>query len=858
MRRLMITVDVEAQTGRADRDHLDRLIWGKFPEGRAGIGEMMDISDRHGVKMTMFLDWCEEHLYGDGLLDVGREIHRRGHDLQLHAHLDFMHKDWWAKNKIKPQFSLNELDADQAKAAIGFIAERQAFATGTPAVAFRGGGYRFNDHVLDALVEHGAPLDSSVNVSRATQPVKLPNSKQFVWSNGCLEVPVSCVTGYRNYNRVFDFNFNASGFPDAASMVEYLDVFYAERGDDAIANLVMHSWSFLELTDKKFYTRTVPESVRRFDAFLGLLKGKVAVVTARQTVQEHQRGTLAADSRMETSLLGNRAPPPAKPAPVAPDPPTPLPKLRAAPTTQSTDAIVDVAAAPTTTPCCPICGAEKAGFTALNGRQCPGCGSVERQRSFAVAYDQAIRQKFDVTSRDMLIFSPSRSEIQFFETRGLGKKRSVDIRPEAKPDIVADMCAMPQIPSASESLVFASYLMPVVHDLDKALDEVARVLAPDGVFISVELVTPGKPTVETKDPAALIGWYGKEAYEKYKVGSHRTLGESDYLAALSKRFSVERYRAVDPITGVPTLVHIGHSRQGRKHSIEPLKVTSERHTGTIVMSNELGNGQLTVKSHAPAVRKFAPGVDVTEADLKNFKWYEDEYFKERAKTPSLTYAQYSVANQIKYINAGGQHRSLGLNLGDARNKLTWERDGLGIYNEYKSLVPNFGSNTKVVDYACGSLRVGQHFIRALDPGNYIGIDVWLELINMGRDALGSETVTSKKPRFFEITRPAIDEAVDLQPDLTVACSVAYQVHPIDYPEFIYNLSRISSKPGAILVFDAKIAPRFERYKSSGWVFTQDFYDQLFAGYEVVEQRYQFSQTLGNQQADTFLMVYRRR
>lgn len=69
IRKLMITVDVEAQPGRAEKDHLDRLIWGKFPHGRCGIGEMMDVADKYGAKITMFLDYCEEYLYGDALFD---------------------------------------------------------------------------------------------------------------------------------------------------------------------------------------------------------------------------------------------------------------------------------------------------------------------------------------------------------------------------------------------------------------------------------------------------------------------------------------------------------------------------------------------------------------------------------------------------------------------------------------------------------------------------------------------------------------------------------------------------------------------------------------------------------------------
>src|SRR5688572_15837100 len=124
MKRLMITVDVEAQPARAERDHVDRLIWGKYPDSRAGLGEMMDIADRHDVKLTMFLDYCEKYLYGDALLDVGREIHRRGHDLQLHAHLDFLPPQFWTDRALKPQTSLSRVDPAQAAAVLDYLCDQ--------------------------------------------------------------------------------------------------------------------------------------------------------------------------------------------------------------------------------------------------------------------------------------------------------------------------------------------------------------------------------------------------------------------------------------------------------------------------------------------------------------------------------------------------------------------------------------------------------------------------------------------------------------------------------------------------------------------------------------------------------------
>ena len=299
----MITIDVEAQPGRADRDHVDRLIWGKYPEGRAGIGEMMDIADKHGVKLTMFLDYCEEHLYGDTLLDVGREIHRRGHDLQLHAHLDFLSSGFWANRGIAREVSLNKVDAAQANTTFDFLCDRHCLTSGKRPVAFRGGGYRYNGAVLEAMAKRGVLLDTSVNSSRETQPIPLPPSKQFPWSNGCLEVPISCVVGYRNINRPVDFNFNSGSFSSAHAMAEYLDLFYRRHGEDAIAVLTMHSWSFLKLTDKKYFTEIVPSQVERFDNFLSGIADEVTVLSSCDVMSLHVQGQLSLDPMRDFSQL---------------------------------------------------------------------------------------------------------------------------------------------------------------------------------------------------------------------------------------------------------------------------------------------------------------------------------------------------------------------------------------------------------------------------------------------------------------------------------------------------------------------------------------------------------------------------
>jgi ubiquinone/menaquinone biosynthesis C-methylase UbiE len=762
MKRLMITVDVEAQPGRAERDHVDRLIWGKYPAGRAGIGEMMDIADKYGVKLTMFLDYCEEHLYGEALLDVGREIQRRGHDLQLHAHLDFLKRDFWATHAIPAETSLNELNSAQAEAAIGFLCDRHHHVSGREALAFRGGGYRYNGALLAAMVRHGVILDSSVNVSRPTQPIQLSPSKQFLWSSGCLEIPISCVAGYRGLGYLFDFNFNSGYFNNAAQMLDCLDLFYQEQGDEAVAVLVMHSWAFLKLTDKKYFTEIVPSQIEKFDAFLNLIAGQYQVVTATDIVALHAQNEIKLDPTQDFARLAERKQP------------TPT---DAAPTIPGSTALSALVSEKDE---CPICGAAVARFIDMNGRRCPDCGSLERQRCFAIAYDQEIRQACDVAGKNVLIFSPSVSELRFLKAQGVAQATSVDIRPESKPDIIADVCAMPQIASGSQSVVFASYLMSCVYDMEAALDGIARILAPDGVYVSIETLRSSQPTIETTELAKITGHYGYDLYEKYKVGSFRVLGEDDYLATLLKKFSVSRFFATDPITGQLNIVHL----------CRPI---------------DAGKAQMNITDN-------------------QFESNDAAFAEYMANTPDGTYAKFSVGNQVRAVQRGYRHPTLGKNL--KRFDDFWEA-GTSNFERYQYLL-KFEKNQRFVDYGCGSLRLGAHFIRYLDPEGYFGLDVMTEFIEMGKENVGEALLLEKKPCFGPIDEHSLAKATEFCADIIISTSCAFQVHPDEKRRYIEDLKRLACKSTSIVCFDSKIAKEHFRYQSSAWVWTLDFYREAFS------------------------------
>lgn len=193
---------------------------------------------------------------------------------------------------------------------------------------------------------------------------------------------------------------------------------------------------------------------------------------------------------------------------------------------------------------CPICGGNE--FETYNSaipRRCSCCGSVERTRTMPKLFLENVPVDFSNTK--ILHISPTKPERIFFKNIN-ANTLTVDIRPECKVDKVADICNMPEIASESFDMVFANCVLNHVYDDEKALEEISRVLRPDGIALLWVLDSGNFKTVLHDDPT---GWYGKENYEKYKIGTFRHYGETDFTEQLGRHFpNVQCYEKYDEVT----------------------------------------------------------------------------------------------------------------------------------------------------------------------------------------------------------------------------------------------------------------------------------------------------------------------
>jgi hypothetical protein len=97
----------------------------------------------------------------------------------------------------------------------------------------------------------------------------------------------------------------------------------------------------------------------------------------------------------------------------------------------------------------------------------------------------------------------------------------------------------------------------------------------------------------------------------------------------------------------------------------------------------------------------------------------------------------------------------------------------------------------LLDVGCGSFRGGRHFIRWLDPGNYLGLEKQRELVEAGIEKeLGPDLVEAKRPEIV-ISQSFEFHKFTRQPDFALAVSLFTHLTPDDITDCLKGLRTIS-------------------------------------------------------------------
>lgn len=233
----------------------------------------------------------------------------------------------------------------------------------------------------------------------------------------------------------------------------------------------------------------------------------------------------------------------------------------------------------------------------------------------------------------------------------------------------------------------------------------------------------------------------------------------------------------------------------------------------------------------------------------------DRKFAEaQSADPALTFARYENERRHRRLLSG----RIGMPDGAIAAALGADFWGAGEAKAKKLLAKMAPApSQKVVEYGCGALRIGAHFIRRLAPGCFFGLDVISGFYEFGATAIGREIMDEKAPRLHVIDEQGLGLAEAFAADIVFSNVVCVHVHPSETAEYFRNLARIAHKPGARLFFNAWTSEQPVRFEYSSWSWPLETYRQRLGELELVNVAAGNPQTQGGAAITPVELEFRR-
>jgi peptidoglycan/xylan/chitin deacetylase (PgdA/CDA1 family) len=253
-----------------------RSIAGTTATGDGGIFHQMDVFDRHGLKAVFFVDPMPALVWGtEAIADVVEPIVRRGHDVQLH-----LHTEWLAlagdSNPLGESTGRNIKEFAREEQSVLLDWGRQVLVdAGAPhPIAFRAGNYGANDDTLRALDDVGMAYSSNHTPGIAAGECAIDlgsDDRAPVVRLGVTEVPIGCIETAGGLRHA---QLTALSQRELADAVRHA----SDTGSDGFT-IVSHSFELLS-RDRGRINRIVERRFARFCADIAAMSG-VSTATYR-------------------------------------------------------------------------------------------------------------------------------------------------------------------------------------------------------------------------------------------------------------------------------------------------------------------------------------------------------------------------------------------------------------------------------------------------------------------------------------------------------------------------------------------------------------------------------------------------
>jgi len=153
-------------------------------------------------------------------------------------------------------------------------------------------------------------------------------------------------------------------------------------------------------------------------------------------------------------------------------------------------------------------------------------------------------------------------------------------------------------------------------------------------------------------------------------------------------------------------------------------------------------------------------------------------------SPGGSFAEFYVDQVSRKLAGRTDHPTLTI---DGESEGQWNSgESMFEFLRAEGVVPT----SRVLDYGCGSLRLGRHFIDYLETGRYFGLDVTDRFYSAGLELLDASLVERKRPELGLVGGPLHRRLEATPPDYAFCLGVMIHIPPQELGEFVETLSRL--------------------------------------------------------------------
>jgi hypothetical protein len=170
------------------------------------------------------------------------------------------------------------------------------------------------------------------------------------------------------------------------------------------------------------------------------------------------------------------------------------------------------------------------------------------------------------------------------------------------------------------------------------------------------------------------------------------------------------------------------------------------------------------------------------------------YWLSRRIDPRLNVGTFYAKLATWLLRAGLAHETLGPRLQKEPDGQVVDRNAVKGRRRFERLLAlGLTPDDVVVDFGCGTLRIGRYLIDYLKPGNYWGFDVNNEILDHARVTVAECGLEAKHPNIVMATRENLLACAAAGPRVIISIAVLIHLPPAEIEEFCRCIAMIANR-----------------------------------------------------------------